>query len=127
MKNKLFFMMIVSTVLTIVMPVIGCGSTGATGSALITPQAGQPTVFEGVWTHQHQNAAHATYTFSNETVVYRRDNFESVSGKFTYNETTLEIEFANGDSINYQYEIAGGVLKLTGGGGPYYQGDFVKQ
>jgi hypothetical protein len=124
MKNKLFLAVIVSTVLTIAMTVIGCGSTGA---ALITPQAGQPTVFEGVWTHQHPDAAHTTYTFSNETVAYHRDDFKSVSGKFTYNETALEIKFANGDSITYQYEIADGVLKLTGGGGPYYRGDFVKQ
>jgi hypothetical protein len=109
--------------------VLGVGLMGCPNDT--TDDNGNPNKFEGAWVHPNPQASNATYTFTDDKLTYKRDDFVQVSGTFTFDDTTLTITFANGDKSVYTYNFEDGpVLNLvyvSGDGSKYYQGPFNKQ
>jgi hypothetical protein len=123
MKERTVFWGMISLLLAFGLIFMGCPTDGGT-------EEGEMTKFEGSWQNQHPDAAHATYTFANDMVTYTRDDFEAQLGTFTYNDTSIEMSFANNIRVNFAYQLTKTTLYLNwleGGDGQYYQGFHVKQ
>jgi hypothetical protein len=119
MKNKLFLIGLLGTILVCGFLIIGCVSSASISNVTI------PSL-EGTW--RNPQGSHPVYTFIGNNVTFRNDKNSSWEGTFiqTSNEITFTKETGTQATWTQEYKFKGNKLTLKKAAGVNY-GTFVKQ